>query len=107
MFIKTAMAMAGGSGEGGQPDLIASLMPMVLIMGILYFLLIRPQQKTAKERREKMRQLAKGDKVVTTGGLHGEVTGLTDRVMTMEIAPKIRVKVDRSQFARHLSESEE
>ena len=107
MFIETAMAMAGGGGEGGQPDLITSLMPMILIMAILYFLLIRPQQTKAKQRREKIRRLEKGDKVVTTGGLHGEVTGLTDRVMTMEIAPKIRVKVDRSQFARHLSESEE
>ncbi len=106
MFIETAMALTGGSGEGGQPDLISSLMPLVLIMGILYFLLIRPQQRTAKERKEKMLQLKKGDRVVTTGGLHGEVTGLTNRVMTMEIAPKIRVKVDRSQFGRHLSESE-
>jgi preprotein translocase subunit YajC len=66
---------------------------------IFYFLLIRPQQKKAKQHREMLSAIKKGDRVISSGGLHGLVTGLTDDIVTMEIAPKVRVKVSRGSIS--------
>ena len=66
---------------------------------IFYFLLIRPQQKRAKEHREMLQNLKKGDFVVTNGGLYGRVIGLTDQVVTLEVAENLKVKVARSYVA--------
>ena len=76
----------------------ASLLPIFLIFGVFYFLLIRPQQKKAKEQQVFLSNLEKGNNVVTTGGLFGVITGLTDTVVTLEIADKIRVKVSRQHI---------
>ena len=89
----------GTGGEGGQGGGFGAFIPLILMFGIFYFLLIRPQQKKAKDHREMISTLKKGDRVVSSGGLHGTVTGLTDEIVTMEIAPKIRVKVSRSSVA--------
>jgi len=97
MFISVAFAMAQ-QGEGGAQGFTA-FVPLILIFVIFYFLLLRPQQKKAKEQREFLNQLKAGDMVITAGGLHGKITGLTDAVVTMEIADKVRVKVSRSQVA--------
>ncbi|MEW6218384.1 MAG: preprotein translocase subunit YajC [Thermodesulfobacteriota bacterium] len=95
-----AFAMgAGGAppgGEGGPAAGIASFIPLILIFGIFYFLLIRPQQKRAREHQQFLDGLKKGDQVITSGGLHGMITGLTDKVVTLEIADKVRVKVSRA-----------
>ena len=92
-MIDVAYAMgAPGGGDGGG---FAMLMPFVIMFGIFYFLLIRPQQKKQREHREMIAAVKKGDKIVTSGGLHGVVTGVTDSTMTIEIAPKIRVKIGR------------
>ena len=84
---------ANGSAPGGGG--IVSFIPLILIFVIFYFLLIRPQQKKAKEHQAYLANLKKGDSVVTSGGLHGLITGLTDTVATLEIADNIRVKVSR------------
>jgi len=97
MFISVAFAMAQ-QGEGGAQGFTA-FVPLILIFVIFYFLLLRPQQKKAKEQREFLNQLKAGDMVITAGGLHGKITGLTDAVVTMEIADKVRVRVSRSQVA--------
>ena len=77
------------------------LLPMVAIFAIFYFLLIRPQQKRQREQEKMIKSVAKGDNVVTTGGLHGKVTGVTDEVLTLEIAAvkgeRVRVKLARSR----------
>jgi preprotein translocase subunit YajC len=83
---------AKGEGAGG----FASLIPLLLMFVVFYFILIRPQQKQARKLQEFIRNLKLGDRVVTTGGLHGTVTGLTDTTVTLEIAEKVRVKVARS-----------
>lgn len=98
MFISVAFAMAQQGGEGGAQGFTA-FVPLILIFVIFYFLLLRPQQKKAKEQREFLNQLKAGDMVITAGGLHGKITGLTDAVVTMEIADKVRVRVSRSQVA--------
>ncbi|OKY75743.1 MAG: preprotein translocase subunit YajC [Desulfobulbaceae bacterium DB1] len=74
---------------------LTGFLPMILIFVVFYFLLIRPQQKKAKAQQEFLANLKKGDEVVTGGGLHGKITGLTDTVVTLEIADNIRVKVSR------------
>ncbi|HJX33882.1 MAG TPA: preprotein translocase subunit YajC [Desulfatiglandales bacterium] len=73
---------------------------MILIMfAIFYFLLIRPQQKERKKHEGMLATLKKGDKVITSGGLHGEISGIKDDVITIEIAPKVRVQVSRRFIA--------
>ncbi|MDX1776501.1 MAG: preprotein translocase subunit YajC [Desulfobulbales bacterium] len=89
-----AYAANGAAPQGG----IMSFIPLILIFVIFYFLLIRPQQKKAKEHQAYLANLKKGDRVVTTGGLHGEITGLTDTVVTLEIAENLRVKVSRQHI---------
>ena len=92
--------------EGGAPPQspIGFLLPMALIFVIFYFLLIRPQTKRQKEHEEMLKRVEKGDRVVTSGGLHGVVTGATDDVLTVEIGAgtgqPLRVKVDRARIDR-------
>lgn len=93
MFISQAWAQAAG---GGSSDFLVQLFPLVLIFIVFYFLLIRPQQKQASRQRDFIKNLKVGDRVVTSGGLHGEVKGLTETTITLEIADKVRVKVTRS-----------
>lgn len=76
--------------------------PIILIFGIFYFLLIRPQQKRQKKKEAMIKGIEKADAVVTSGGLHGKVTGVTDDVLTIEIAvmksDRVRVKVSRANI---------
>ncbi len=98
-MILTGMAYALGSSPGGGSGGAGGLMglaPILLMFVIFYFLLIRPQQKQARKQQEFIRNLKVGDRVVTSGGLHGEIKGLTETTMTLEIADKVRVKVTRS-----------
>lgn len=97
-MISIAMA-AGGGGTGGSPQGgIMSFVPLILIFVIFYFLLIRPQQKKAKDHQSYLANLKKGDSIVTNGGLYGVITGLTDTVVTLEIADNVRVKVSRQHI---------
>ena len=101
-FLAYAMGGAGGGGaEGGGG--FGAFIPLILMFAIFYFLLIRPQQKKAKQHKQLLGSLKKGDRVVSSGGLHGVITGLTDEAVTMEIAPKVRVKVSRGSVAGILS----
>ena len=95
-----AYAMGGSGGwAGGQGGGLGAFLPLILMFAIFYFLLIRPQQKKAKQHKLLLAALKKGDRVVSSGGLHGVVTGLTDDVVTMEVAPKVRVKVSRGSIS--------
>jgi preprotein translocase subunit YajC len=89
-----------------QQSPIGFLLPMALIFVIFYFLLIRPQTKRQKEHDEMLKRVEKGDRVVTSGGVHGVVTGTTDEVLTVEIGAgggnSLRVKVDRARIDRVL-----
>jgi preprotein translocase subunit YajC len=73
---------------------------MVLFVGVFYFLLIRPQQKKAREHQALVSKLAAGDEVVTTGGMLGRVTEVGDTFVTLEVAEGVRVKVQRVQIAQ-------
>jgi preprotein translocase subunit YajC len=87
---------AGGCGPGGGLNFIIM---MVAMFAIFYFLLIRPQQKKAKQHQEMLKALKKGDRVVTNGGLMGTVSGTADKFLTIEVAEKVRVRVLRSHVA--------
>ena len=95
--IAYAMGTGGAGGQGGSGW--QAFIPIILMFAIFYFLLIRPQQKKAKDHRTLLATIKKGDKVVSSGGLHGVVTGITDDIVTMEIAPKVRVKISRGSIA--------
>ena len=102
-MIDVAYAMGAGGQTGSQGGgLQAFLFPLALI-AIFYFLLIRPQQKKAKEHRTMLEALKKGDKIISSGGLHGVITGISDDAITMEIAPKVRVKITRGSVAGKLN----
>jgi len=81
------------------PPALMQFAPLILIFGVFYFLLIRPQQQKAKEQRLMIANLKRNDEVITTGGLYGKVVALADKVVTLEIAPNVRVRVDRQQIA--------
>jgi preprotein translocase subunit YajC len=90
------MGNQAASGQGGQ---IMAFLPLILLFAVFYFLLIRPQQKRAKTHKTFMENLKKGDKVVTSGGLYGTITGVTDDAVTIEIAEKVRVRILKSAVA--------
>ena len=85
---------------------IGQFLPLILIFLVFYFLLIRPQQKKAKEHQSYLANLKRGDKVITGGGIYGQITGLTDNAVTLEIADNVRIKVSRVAIAGSAVEAE-
>jgi preprotein translocase subunit YajC len=96
-FISDAFAQAGGAPQGGG---LISLLPLVAIFVVFYFLLIRPQQKRAKQHREMVAALKKGDEIVTGGGILGKITDSDDNFVTVEIASGVSVKVQRQSVGQ-------
>jgi len=90
------MGNQAASGQGGQ---IMAFLPLILLFAVFYFLLIRPQQKKAKTHKQFMENLKKGDRVVTSGGLYGTITGVADDAVTIEVAEKVRVKIMKGAVA--------
>ena len=88
-----AMAPQGGEGGGG---LISTLIMFGAIFLIFYFMIIRPQQKRAKEREKLLSNLEKGDKLVTNGGIHGIIAGLEEKTALLQISDNTKIKIDRS-----------
>lgn len=88
-------APAGGDAQGG----IMAFLPLIIIFAIFYVLLILPQQRKMKKHREFLNNLEKGKNVITSGGVYGKITGLTDTVVTLEIAPEVKIKVARDHIA--------
>lgn len=100
MFISTAYAMAGqAQAPGQQGNWFTGLIPIILIFAIFYFMLIRPQQKQQKKHKEMLSNLQRGDKVITRGGIHGVIHGVTDKILQVEIAEGVRVKLNREAIA--------
>ena|SRR3989338_936408 len=88
--------------EGALPKaqgMLEMLFPLALMFVVFYFLLIRPQQKKAKQQQEFLKGLKKGDEVLTFSGIFGTITGITDKYVTLEVSPDVRIKVLRSQIA--------
>ncbi|MBI4211460.1 MAG: preprotein translocase subunit YajC [Deltaproteobacteria bacterium] len=96
-LISTAHAADGA--PAGPQSIFTSMLPLVIIFGIFYLLMIRPQQKQQKKHREMLGQLSKGDRVIMRSGMHGTVHGIADNVLTIEIAENVRVKFTRDAVA--------
>lgn len=97
-FISNVWAQTGDGGGASEINPIISFLPFILIFVVFYFLLIRPQQKKAKERQAMVEALKKGDKVFTTGGLVGTITNLGPKIITLQIADGVRVKILRANI---------
>ncbi len=100
MLISSAYAQAAGAAS--PTDSLLTFLPMIAIFVVFYFLLIRPQQKKAKETRAMLDALEKGNEVVTAGGIVGRVTKLTDQYATVEVAPNVEMTIQRGAIAQLL-----
>lgn len=105
-YAAEAFAQDGAGGAAGMLSLGNPLFLMLAMLAIFYFLLIRPQQKKQKELKMMLSNLQKGDVVFTIGGIHGKITGLSDAIVTLEIADRVRVKINRSAVAGLLAKGE-
>jgi len=97
LFASTAYAMGsmpGNGAQGGNP--IAAFAPLILMFLIFYFLLIRPQQKKAKEHKALLSNLKKGDNVMTSGGILGRIVATSDDILTIDVGNDVHLKVNRN-----------
>lgn len=104
MFVTPAYAQAaaGGGAAGG----LIGFVPILLIFVIMYFLMIRPQQKKMKEHKAMVEALRRGDQVVTSGGMIGKVVKVADTEVEVELAPNVKVRVIKNTVAQVLSKTE-
>jgi len=94
------MNQANGLFGPGSP--LIQLAPFAMILIVFYFLLVRPQQRKARETQEMLDSLRVNDDVVTTGGIHGKIVRLADKLVVVEVAPKVQIRVDRPAIAQVL-----
>ena len=92
MLISPAWAQSAGGAQGGG---VESLILIVLMFGVLYFLMIRPQMKRAKEHKSLIESLQKGDEVITVGGMLGRISRISDNYVTLEVSNGVEVQVQR------------
>jgi preprotein translocase subunit YajC len=100
-FLISSAYAQGASGAAGGGGILA-ILPFVVILGVFYFLLVRPQNKRAKEQREMLSKIAAGDEVATTGGVLGKVIEVGEQFLTLEIAAGVNVKLQKHQVAQLL-----
>lgn len=98
--VPAGTAVPGAAGAAQPPTLTGMLVPFAAMFAVIYFLMIRPQQKKMREQQSMLGGLKHGDDVVTTSGMLGKVTGITDKVVTLEIADNVRIKMLKSQVAQ-------
>lgn len=105
MFVTPAYAQAAAGGAGPTAA-FAQFIPLILIFAIMYFLMIRPQQKRLKAHRTMVENVKKGDRVVTQGGILGKVVSVGEDELEVEIATGVRVRVIRSTLAQVVTKTE-
>lgn len=104
LFI-TGCPPPGGEGVGGSP--IAAIAPFILIFILFYFLILRPQQKQGREKQEMLKNLKRGDSVITSGGIYGRILSITGDIITLEVAKGISVRISRAGITGLASSDEE
>ncbi len=90
--------------QGAEANPLMSFLPLILIVVIFYFFMIRPQMKRQKETRQFRESLAKGDKVITTGGIYGKVVELKDTTVILQIDKEVNIKVDKSAIIKDMAD---
>ena len=96
-FVSNAYAQAADAAA--QPNPLLSFLPLLILFAVFYFMLIRPQMKRAKDQRTMISALAKGDEVVTNGGIAGRIDELGESFLTVEIAPNVKIKLQKSAIS--------
>lgn len=94
--------LMGQPTEGQNP--LTSFLPLLLIIVVFYFFMIRPQMKRQKDLRKYRESLAKGDKVITTGGIYGKVDGIKDNIVIVEVDNNVKLKIDKSAILKDSSD---
>ena len=102
MNLLIAMAPQGGSGAGGG-SMVSTFVMFGAIFLIFYFMIIRPQQKRAKERAKLLSSIEKGDKVITSGGVHGTVAGVEEKTILLQVTENVKLKIERSAISTILN----
>lgn len=92
--------VAGAPAPAPQQSPFGMMMPMLVMFGVVYFLMIRPQQKRAKQQQAMISALSHGDEVITQAGILGKISGIADKVVTLEVADNVKIKVMKSQVAQ-------
>ena len=100
MFPFESIAMAQGVGATAAANPMIQFVPFILIFVVFYFLIIRPQQKKQKSLQLMLTSLKKGDEIITNGGIYGVIFKIGEDWITLEVADKVRIKVERAQIAR-------
>lgn len=103
-FAEGTAAPTAGDAVQQPPGLGSMLVPFALMFGVMYFLVLRPQKKKMQEQQQMLSALKHGDEVVTTSGMLGKVTGITDKVVTLEVADNVRVKMLKTQVSQVLKD---
>jgi preprotein translocase subunit YajC len=109
MMVDVAYALGtpgAGQGQSGGAGAFSGVLMILVIFAIFYFLLVRPQMKRQKEHQSMVNALKKGDKVVTTGGIHGTVVGIKDDIAVIKIAEEVKIEVSKSCVATIKEQSE-
>ena len=97
VFVSNAFAMTGqgGGGKEGGGGLLGLFLPMIIVFGIFYLLLIRPQQKQQKKVKGMLEAIQRGDEVVTRGGIHGRIASIDNGVISLEVANNVKIKINK------------
>jgi preprotein translocase subunit YajC len=104
LIVMASNAQAQGA-QGG--DAFSSFVPLIVIFGIFYFLVIRPQQKRAKEHDAQLKALKKDDKIITSGGIYGTITAVRENILEVKIADNVRVQLSRSAVSDVIKDASE
>jgi preprotein translocase subunit YajC len=100
------LLMAQPAADGTQSNPIMAFLPMILIIAVFYFFMIRPQMKKQKEVAAFRNSLQKGDKVVTTGGIYGKILELKDNYVILQVDDNVKIRVDKSALVKDMSDAE-
>lgn len=101
------LLMGSPGGQGGTEGFFVSLLPIAAMVAILWFLLIRPQQKEQRQHGALVKDLRKGDEVITVGGLYGRIMSLNEEKISLKVADGVKVDIERSKVVRVLNKSSE
>ena len=106
-IISSAYAMGAPPAGGGEANPIVSLLPFALMFLVLYLLILRPQMKKQKQQQKMIDELEKGDQVVTSGGIHGQIQNIKDDIIVLKIADNVKIELSRSAVSRVVNKEED
>jgi preprotein translocase subunit YajC len=106
VLVDAIIAMTPPQGGSSSDGLFSTLIMFMLIIGIFYFMILRPQQKRQKERQALLEALKKGDRVVTAGGMYGTIAGIDEKTVLVQVADNVKIKLERSAVSSILKEGE-